>query len=177
MNWILSVTNRISAGWASLQKAYRRIRRKYIESKKSAIQAVRWTLSPFLAIRFILEQITWGHFPTLDKNMFMTDSILERWLYYDIRRSYRGKIIPQYPIGPYWADFAIPQYKLVIELDGHKYHKDRKDHDRKRDAYMYRQGWKVMRFSYHDVRKKRAQTIAKIINYTNKIDQQKNTSL
>lgn len=155
------------------KKTYRRIRRKYIETKKSTTQVIRWILSPFLAIRFIIEQVKCGHFPTLDKNMFMTDSILERWLYYDIRRAYKGIIFPQYPIGPYWADFAIPKYKLVIELDGYRYHKDRKDHDRRRDAYMYRQGWKVIRFSYLDVKNNRSQTLAKLINYTNKIDQQK----
>lgn len=154
-----------------LKKKYRRVRRKWIESKKHIQQIVRWVLSPFLAIRFIAEQIAWGHFPTLDRNMFMTDSILERWLYYDIRDTYKGRIKPQYPIGSYWADFALPEYKLVIELDGRQYHKDRSDHDRRRDAYMYRQGWKVMRFSYYDVKKRRAQTIEKILNYTNKLSQ------
>ncbi|MBH8599417.1 DUF559 domain-containing protein [Thermoactinomyces sp. CICC 10523] len=63
-----------------------------------------------------------------------------------MRTSYKGKIIPQYPIGSYWADFALPDYKLVIELDGKKYHENRKDHDRRRDAYTHRKGWKVMRF-------------------------------
>lgn len=151
-----------------VKKKYRRIRRKYIENKKSAQQMIRWVLSPLLAIRFIAEQIAWGHFPTLDRNMFMTDSILERWLYYDIRDTYKNQIKPQYPIGSYWADFALPEYKLVIELDGRQYHKDRSDHDRRRDAYMYRKGWKVMRFTYLDVKKRRAKTIEKIVNYTNK---------
>jgi very-short-patch-repair endonuclease len=100
--------------------------------------------------------------------MFLTDSILERWLYYDIRNSYKGKIIPQYPIGPYWTDFALPKYRLVIELDGKRYHQNRKDHDRRRDAYMKRLGWKVMRFSYDDVKKRRAKTIQTIMNYTHK---------
>ncbi|WP_370589799.1 endonuclease domain-containing protein [Thermoactinomyces sp. CICC 10523] len=49
-------------------------------------------------------------------------------------------------MGSYWADFALPDYKLVIELDGKKYHENRKDHDRRRDAYTHRKGWKVMRF-------------------------------
>ncbi|WP_139179447.1 endonuclease domain-containing protein [Lihuaxuella thermophila] len=149
------------------------MRRKYIEFKHSAKKKLRILLYPFLAIRFIIEQIAWRHFPVLDKNMFLTDSILERWLYYDIRSAYKGKIIPQYPIGPYWADFALPDYKLVIELDGRKYHKDRTEHDRRRDAYMHRLGWKVMRFSYQDVKKRRAQTIEKILDYTYKLDQQR----
>lgn len=158
---------------SSVQKTYRRARRKTIESKKSVKQMIRWILSPYLAVRFIFEQVAWGHFPVLDKSMFMTDSILERWLYYDIRSAYRGKIFPQYPIGPYWADFALPDYKLVIELDGHKYHRNRKDEDRRRDAYMYRKGWKVMRFTYYDVKKKRARTIEKILSYTNRLEKER----
>lgn len=168
--------SRVGISWASIKKTYWRIRRKYIKLKRSTKQTLRWVLSPILAIRFIIEQIAWGHFPTLDKNMFMTDSMLERWLYYDIRVSYKGKIIPQYPIGSYWADFALPDYKLVIELDGQKYHKNRKDHDRRRDAYMYRMGWKVMRFSYDDVKKRRAITIDKILTYTRKQDEAKKTT-
>lgn len=166
----LSFFNRVNSWWMSVKKTYRRVRRKYIVTKRSAKQMVRWILSPFLAIQFIFEQIAWGHFPVLDKNMFMTDSILERWMYYDIRSTYKGQIISQYPIGPYWADFALPKYKLVIELDGRKYHKGREDHDRRRDAFMRKKGWKVMRFTYHDVKKRRAKSVDKILNYTRKLD-------
>jgi very-short-patch-repair endonuclease len=173
MERFVHFTHRLSSWWTSVKKAYRRVRRRTIETKKSVKQTIRWMLSPFLAIQFIIEQIAWGHFPTLDKNMFMTDSILERWLYYDIRSTYKGKIIPQYYIKPYWADFALPEYKLIIELDGKKYHKDRKDEDRRRDAFLYRQGWKVMRFSYQDVKKRRAKTLDKILSYTRKIDEAK----
>lgn len=151
-----------------IKNEYRLIRRKYIVKKREAKQIMRWMIAPFLAVRFIKEQIERGHFPVLDKNMFLTDSVLERWLYYDIRSMYKGKIKPQYPIGPYWADFALPSYKLVIELDGHQYHKDRKEFDRRRDAFMKRKGWKVMRFTYNDIKKKRTQSIDKIINYTHK---------
>lgn len=152
----------------NMQKSYHLVRRKYIVTKRSARQMGRWIISPILAIRFISEQLKRGHLPTLDKNMFMTDSILERWLYYDIRDIYKGNIFPQYPIGPYWADFAIPKHKLVIELDGYQYHKDRKEHDQRRDEYMKRRGWKVMRFTYNDVKNNRSETIAKLIDYTSK---------
>jgi hypothetical protein len=92
----LSVFNRVNSWWISVKKTYRRVRRKYIVTKRSVKQIVRWILSPFLAIQFIFEQIAWGHFPVLDKNMFMTDSILERWMYYDIRSIYKGQIISQF---------------------------------------------------------------------------------
>lgn len=172
MNWLLPNTNMLS-----VKKMYRKVRRKYIEQKRFWKQMIRYLFSPYLAIKYIIEQIEWGHFPSLDKNMFMTDSILERWLYYDIRKIYEGKIIPQYPIGPYWADFALPDYRLVIELDGQKYHQYRKDHDRRRDAYMTRKGWEVLRFSYNDVKKNRHKTIEKIIHVTLKIDQKRKKPL
>ncbi|MGA8942848.1 MAG: DUF559 domain-containing protein [Thermoactinomyces sp.] len=167
MEQLVNLIKKGKVWWSSVKKVYRRVRRKIIESKKSARQIIRWIISPYLAVRFIIEQVAWGHFPVLDKNMFMTDSILERWLYYDIRSACKGKIIPQYPIGPYWADFALPEIKLVIELDGYKYHKNRIDEDRRRNAYMYRKGWKVMRFTYNDVRKNRARTIEKVLGYIN----------
>lgn len=174
MDQVLKLISHVRSWWKSVKKIYHRIRRRYIEFKRSAKRKLRIPFYPFLAVQFILEQIAWRHFPVLDKNMFMTDSILERLLYYDIRSAYKEKIIPQYQIGPYWADFAIPEYKLVIELDGRKYHKDRKNHDRRRDAYMHRMGWKVMRFTYRDVTKRRAKTIEKILDYTYKLDQKRN---
>lgn len=150
---------------SSRSKGYRQLRRKYIEWKRSAKQKLRVPLYPFLAIRYIKEQIAWGHFPTLDRNMFLTDSILERWLYYDIHFTYQAKIYPQYPIGPFWADFALPDYRLVIELDGYQYHKDRKEQDHQRDLYMEKRGWTVMRFTYKDVKNKRVETLKKIDHY------------
>lgn len=108
--------------------------------------------------------------------MFQTDSPLERMLYYELRYSYKGQIVPQHPLGPYRIDFALPKYKLALECDGYQYHSSEKAqlHDRNRDAYMKRAGWKVMRFTYKDLcRENIAQTIQHIHNYTSKTDQKK----
>lgn len=148
------------------------MRRQYIELKHNGKQWIRIPIYPILAIKFIIEQVQWGVFPTLDLNMFKTDSILERWLYYDIKSLYKGRIIPQYVIGPFWADFALPDYKLVIELDGATYHQD-KEKDRRRDAFMKKKGWKVLRFTYADIKKRRAASIQKITEYTRKIDEKR----
>jgi very-short-patch-repair endonuclease len=108
---------------------------------------------PFFAITYIWEQIKLGYKPSLDNVLFQTDSPLERMLYYAIRHDYKGKIIPQHPLGPYWIDLAIPSRKLALECDGKAYHSSPKmiEHDRKRDAYMTRMGWKVMRFTYKEL--------------------------
>lgn len=58
-------------------------------------------------------------------------------------------IYPQHPVGKYRLDFAIPDKRIAIELDGHEYHKTRyqRTHDAKRDRWLYGQGWHVLRFT------------------------------
>lgn len=59
---------------------------------------------------------------------------------------------PQLPIGKYFADFADPIKKIVLECDGAEFHKD-KDRDRRRDEYMASKGWRVFRVSGADCRR------------------------
>lgn len=60
-------------------------------------------------------------------------------------------------VGPYRPDFMIRMQRLVIELDGHDYHKTREQRtaDASRQRYLQRQGWTVIRFTgseiYRDV--------------------------
>ena len=56
----------------------------------------------------------------------------------------------QYPIGPYIADFVCMSERLIIELDGTQ-HAETRAKDRARDAYLQRQGFRVLRFWNHDV--------------------------
>ncbi|MER8502852.1 DUF559 domain-containing protein [Mesorhizobium sp. M0204] len=58
-------------------------------------------------------------------------------------------IYPQHPVGKYRLDFAIPDKRIAIELDGHEYHKTKyqRTHDAKRDRWLYGQGWTVLRFT------------------------------
>ena len=51
----------------------------------------------------------------------------------------------QYPIGPYFADFACVSKRLVIEIDG-DHHADKAEADARRTAFMESLGWKVVRF-------------------------------
>lgn len=157
-------------------KKYRIIRRKYIEVKRSVKNKLKVPFYPFLAVRFLYEQLKGGHSPSLDRLMFQTDSPLERMLYYELRYVYKGQVVPQYPLGPYWIDFAIPKHKLALECDGYQYHSSEKArlHDRNRDVYMKRAGWKVMRFTYKDLcRENIAQSIQQIHDYTSKTIQKK----
>jgi very-short-patch-repair endonuclease len=60
------------------------------------------------------------------------------------RRLSGCKFVRQLPIGPYFADFARRDAKLVIEVDGSQ-HADN-EHDIKRNAFMTANGWSVLRF-------------------------------
>ncbi len=51
---------------------------------------------------------------------------------------------PQYPIGKYFADFADPIKKIVIEVDGAEYHQDQ-EKDKERQAEVEAMGWTVIR--------------------------------
>lgn len=57
------------------------------------------------------------------------------------------KIIPQQRVGKYHVDFALPDEKLIIEVDGTPYHADR-EKDLMREAaieYKLGHGWKFVR--------------------------------
>ncbi len=56
----------------------------------------------------------------------------------------------QHPIGPYFADFASVQHKLVIEIDG-EHHADQVEADARRTVFMEERGWRVIRFGAGEV--------------------------
>jgi very-short-patch-repair endonuclease len=73
----------------------------------------------------------------------------ERRLWSKLRSSGLGvRFVRQRPIGPYIADFACRAARLIVELDGGQHGGD---YDERRDAYLRRQGWRVLRFWNPDV--------------------------
>ena len=53
----------------------------------------------------------------------------------------------QQPIGNYIVDFICLEKKLVIELDGGQHTEpDKKEYDRERDAWLEKEGYRVLRF-------------------------------
>jgi very-short-patch-repair endonuclease len=70
----------------------------------------------------------------------------ERMMWYLLRdRRLNGvKFRRQVPVGPFIADFASIEHRLVIELDGGQ-HADSAS-DAKRDAFLAANGWRVLRF-------------------------------
>ena len=88
------------------------------------------------------------HARELRKNM--TDA--ERHLWQKLRgRQLAGiKFRRQHPIGPYIADFASLEIRLIIELDGGQ-HAQQQQYDQQRSAFLQNQGYRILRFWNHDV--------------------------
>lgn len=90
---------------------------------------------------------------------WMTDEISDRFcespmeeLYYKRRMANSDVgmgLIPQYQIGPYRVDFAIPKHKQVIEIDGREFHTEPEDvaKDHERDRELIALGWTVERIT------------------------------
>jgi len=51
----------------------------------------------------------------------------------------------QHPIKKYFVDFALPDVKIAIEVDGHYWHRD-SERDNARQREIEREGWLVIRF-------------------------------
>lgn len=64
-------------------------------------------------------------------------------------------LYPQHQVGKYRLDFAIPDKRVAIELDGHEYHKTKfqRTNDAQRDRWLYGQGWHVLRFTGTEIHK------------------------
>ena len=59
----------------------------------------------------------------------------------------------QFPIrGAYILDFAIPDLKIDIEVDGSFWHKEGNDYDRKRNWFLRNRGWIVLRFRDKEIK-------------------------
>lgn len=76
----------------------------------------------------------------------------ERLLWGKLRnRRLRGfKFRRQLWIGSYIVDFACIEAKLVVEADGSQ-HGENQEYDVRRDAYLKREGYRVVRFWNNDV--------------------------
>ncbi len=59
------------------------------------------------------------------------------------------KFIRQFPVGPYFADFACREAALIVELDGSQHHQSPTDPIRTR--YLTEQGYSVLRFWNNEV--------------------------
>jgi len=79
-----------------------------------------------------------------------TDAESLLWYHLRDRRLANFKFRRQRPIGPYFADFACLEAKLVVELDGGQ-HVEAAAYDENRTRFMEAQGYRVLRFWNNEV--------------------------
>ena len=93
-----------------------------------------------------------GESVTLAKNLRKRSTDAERLLWHHLRgKQLEGyKFRRQEPIGSYIVDFVSFSKKIVIELDGGQ-HALETERDFKRDSWLQRQGFKVLRFWSNEV--------------------------
>ena len=80
----------------------------------------------------------------------MTDAELKLWNELRAHRLMGLGFRRQMPIGGFIVDFACPEHKLVVEVDGSQ-HAANDAHDQARTAYLEQHGWQVLRFWNDDV--------------------------
>ena len=80
------------------------------------------------------------------------DNLAEGRLWVELQDRMLGghKFVRQHSIGPYFADFACREARLVVELDGSQHAENARD--QARDAFMQDAGWSVIRFWSHQAR-------------------------
>jgi very-short-patch-repair endonuclease len=113
----------------------------------------------FQRISYPVREIKYHDIADLEKYEMQQDveceSPIERRFFLACR--HRLDVIPQYEVDKYRLDFALPQQKVAIELDGHEYHKtkEQRTKDAQRERYLQKHGWQVIRFTgseiYRDV--------------------------
>jgi very-short-patch-repair endonuclease len=83
----------------------------------------------------------------------MTDAERKLWRYLRDGLAFEGTHFRrQATLGPFFADFACHQCRLVIEVDGGQHNEtDNVDADALRAAYLNTQGYRVLRFWNNDV--------------------------
>ena len=71
------------------------------------------------------------------------------------------KFVRQLPIGPYYADFVCRSVRLVLEIDGSQ-HVD-SEYDRRRDQFMSKSGYSILRVPSAQVLRQRREVCDAIL--------------
>lgn len=69
----------------------------------------------------------------------------------------------------YRVDFAFPEIKLGIECDGEYYHSPGNGHDQRKDAFLRRNGWIMLRFTGTQIKEDLSGCLVKIKEEIGKI--------
>ena len=92
----------------------------------------------------------------------------ESKLWFEYLRQISHRVYRQKSIGNFIVDFYVPQFKLVIEVDGETHVRD-VIYDNYRTGELRKLGIKVIRFWNNDILEGFAEVCGKIESYLNKI--------
>ncbi|EHK74065.1 hypothetical protein SM0020_30747 [Sinorhizobium meliloti CCNWSX0020] len=97
------------------------------------------------------------------RGLRQSDNDAEALLWSELRdRRLNGfKFVRQVAIGPYFADFACRDERLVVEVDGSQHQIG--SGDARRDKFMVMNGWSVLRFWNTDIFNDRAAVLETIV--------------
>ncbi|MEQ3650963.1 endonuclease domain-containing protein [Hyphomonas sp.] len=96
------------------------------------------------------EKPTVKHARRLRRTMTRAEVIL--WQHIRKRQLADYRFRRQVPIGPYIADFACAELRLVVEVDGDTHSEpDEIAHDARRTAFLGEKGWQVHRVWNNDI--------------------------
>ncbi len=74
------------------------------------------------------------------------------WQWLRNRKCFGAKFRREVPIGPYTADFCCIELMLIIEIDGDPHCTEQgREHDRVRDSYLTKLGYKILRVPGYEV--------------------------
>jgi SPP1 gp7 family putative phage head morphogenesis protein len=79
--------------------------------------------------------------------------------------------VEQFSIDGYFADFALPEYRIVIETDGEYWHQD-KEKDAKRDLEISNHGWQIFHFTDTQMKKDMEEVKSEVCRILNNHDGQ-----
>lgn len=71
------------------------------------------------------------------------------------------------PTSPFTAQrgtWGLPLYRIAIECDGKEYHSnpEQRRHDQRKNRYLRKNGWRVLRFSGRSINRNMNKVIARI---------------
>ncbi len=78
-----------------------------------------------------------------------------------VLRALSVDFLPQHRIGRYAVDLWIPSRSLIIECDGSYWHRNRQEHDQRRDEHMRQLGYATLRLTESAIRSGQAEQTLK----------------
>ena len=97
----------------------------------------------------------------------MTNAEQQLWHHLRRRQVANCRFRRQHPVGPFIADFACIEKRLIIEIDGGQHNPAA---DSSRNAWLERHGWHLLRYWNNDVLSRTEDVLADILKVLDSIE-------